>query len=106
MSKILVIAEHADGKLNPAVAKVVACANKIGGDIEVAVFDANAAEVAAQAAKITAVKRVLRVDNPATRHALAAVLAPQVAELAKGYGHVLLPGTTFGKDLAPRVAAK
>jgi electron transfer flavoprotein alpha subunit len=106
MSKILVIAEHAEGKLNAAVAKVVACAGKIGGDVEVAVFAQDGSAVAAQAAQIAGVKRVLKVDNAANAHALAATLAPQVAEAAKGYSHVLFPGTTFGKDLAPRVAAK
>jgi electron transfer flavoprotein alpha subunit len=33
------------------------------------------------------------------------VLAPQVAVLAREYGYVLGPSTTFGKDLMPRVAA-
>lgn len=107
MSKILVIAEHADGKLNAGVAKAVACAQKIGGEIDVAVFAADGAAVAAQAAQLAGVTKVLQADAPANEHALAATLAPQVAELAgKGYTHVLAPGTTFGKDLAPRVAAK
>src|SRR5690606_12584391 len=45
------------------------------------------------------------VTNPANAHPIAQVLAPQVAELAKDYSHVFLPSTTFGKDLAPCVAA-
>jgi electron transfer flavoprotein alpha subunit len=48
---------------------------------------------------------VLAVANPANAKALAAVLAPQIVALAKGYTHVLGPSTTFGKDLMPRVAA-
>ena len=43
MSKILIVAEHAEGKLNAGVAKVVAAAAKIGGDIHVAVLAAYAA---------------------------------------------------------------
>ncbi len=106
MSKILVIAEHADGKLSAAVSKTVAAAGQIGGEVHVAVFAVDGAAVAAQAAQITGVTKVLTVNNAANNHALAATLAPQVVELAKGYSHLLFPGTTFGKDCAPRVAAK
>ncbi|MGH8446646.1 MAG: electron transfer flavoprotein subunit alpha/FixB family protein [Solimonas sp.] len=110
MSKILIIAEHAEGKLNAAVAKTVAVAAKIGGETHIAVFAADGAAVAAAAAKLAGVAKVLVVNNAANTQATAAVLAPQVVELAQkydgGYTHVLFPGTTFGKDLAPRVAAR
>jgi electron transfer flavoprotein alpha subunit len=107
MSKILVVAQHGGGKLNAGTAKAVSCAQKIGGEIEVAVFAPDGASVAAEAAKIAGVTRVLQVDHPANDHNLAAVVAPQVAELAKARGasHVLVAGSTFGKDLMPRVAA-
>jgi len=106
MSKILVIAEHSDGTLNSAVAKTVAVAQKIGGEVDVAVFATDGAAVAAQAAKLSGVTKVLVANNAANSYPLAAVLTPQIVELAKGYSHVLFPGTTYGKDLAPRVAAK
>ena len=51
------------------------------------------------------VDTVVTVAHAANAHALAATLAPQVAELAGGYSHVFGPSTTFGKDLMPRVAA-
>jgi electron transfer flavoprotein alpha subunit len=106
MAKILVIAEHSGGKLNPATAKCVACASTISGaEIDIAVFAAAAGDVATQAAAIQGVKRVLKVENPANAEPLAAVLAPQVAALAGAYSHVFGPSTTFGKDLMPRVAA-
>ena len=43
--------------------------------------------------------------NAANAQAIAQVLAPQIAQLAKGYTHVFGPSTTFGKDLMPCVAA-
>jgi electron transfer flavoprotein alpha subunit len=105
MNRVLVVAEHRDGKLNPAVAKCVSCAAAIPeADISVAVLAADGAAVAAAASAIQGVARVLLVKNPANEPALAAVLAPQVAALAAGHSHVLGPSTTFGKDLMPRVA--
>ena len=106
MPKVLVVAEHASGKLNPCIAKCVACASQIAGaEIDIVVLAASGAEVAGQAASISGVKRVLKVDHAANAEALAAVQAPQIAALAANYTHVLGPSTTFGKDLMPRVAA-
>lgn len=105
MSKILVIAEHLDGKLNSAVAKTVSAAAAIGGDIDVLVLAADPAAIAAEAAQIAGVGKVLTLANPANEHAVAQVQAPQVAKAAAGYSHVFGPSTTTGKDLMPAVAA-
>jgi electron transfer flavoprotein alpha subunit len=105
-AKVLIVAEHDGTKLNPSTAKSVTCAKGISGaEIVVAVFAANTAAVAGQAAQLAGVTKVLTIDNPANEHALAAVLAPQVVAVAKDYTHVFGPSTTFGKDLMPRVAA-
>ena len=67
MTKILIVAEHSGGKLNPATAKCVACASKIdGAQIDIAVFSTDGSAVAAEAAKIQGVKTVLKVDQPGT----------------------------------------
>jgi electron transfer flavoprotein alpha subunit len=106
MSKILIVAEHSGGKLNQATAKCVACASKISGaEIDVAVLATDASAVAAQAATLQGVTKVLKVENAANAEPLAAILAPQVAAVAANYTHVFGPSTTFGKDLMPRVAA-
>ena len=106
MNRILVVAEHADRKLNAAIAKCVSFAAAIpDSEITVAVLAADGAAVADSAAALKGVARVVLVQNPANEPALAAVLAPQVAKLAEGHAFVLGPSTTFGKDLMPRVAA-
>jgi electron transfer flavoprotein alpha subunit len=105
MSKILIVAEHDGARLNAATAKCVTCARAVAGaEIDVVVLAADSAAVAAQAARLAGVSRVLRVDHPANAQPVAAVLAPQVAALAAGYTHVFGPSTTFGKDLMPRVS--
>src|SRR5690606_16589456 len=81
MAKILVVAEHLDGKLNAATAKTVSAAAAIGGDIDVVVLAAEPAAVASEAAQIAGVAKVLTVANAANAHAVAQVQAPQVAAL-------------------------
>ena len=107
MSKILLIAEHADGQLNAGVAKAMDCAQQIGGDVDVAILAESGQAVAEQAAKLAGVTRVLVVDNAANAHPMAATLAPQIVALAQqgGYSHVISTNSTQGKDLMPRVAA-
>ncbi len=103
MVRVLIVAEHDGARLNASTAKCVSCARTIvGATIVVAVFAKRDSGVAEQAARLEGVARVLQVE---TDSALAAVLAPQVANAASDYTHVLGPSTTFGKDLMPRVAA-
>ena len=104
-SRVLIIAEHDGTGLNASTAKCVTCARGIAGaEITIAVCAVDAAAVAAQAAQLSGVSRVLCVENPANAHALAAVWAPQVLALAAPFTHILGPSTTFGKDLMARVA--
>jgi electron transfer flavoprotein alpha subunit len=104
--RILIVAEHDGSRLNPSTAKCVSCATAIpDGEIAVAVCAAETQALAAQAAALNGVARVLALEHPANAHLLAAVLAPQIASLAGPFTHVLGPSTTFGKDVMPRVAA-
>jgi len=110
MPTVLVIAEHLNGQLNPATARTVSAAAALAAlapetRIDIAVLAADPASVAAEAARISGVARVLTIANPANAHPIAQVLAPQIAALAAGYSHIFLPSTSFGKDLAPAVAA-
>jgi electron transfer flavoprotein alpha subunit len=106
MNKILIVAEHDGGHVNPATAKCVTCANTISGaEVTIAVFGSDTAAVASEAAAIAGVKTVLRIDRPENEHPMAAILAPQVAALAADFSHLFGPSTSFGKDLMPRVAA-
>jgi electron transfer flavoprotein alpha subunit len=106
MSKVLIIAEHLNGKLNASTAKCVSAAQALSpSSIDIVVLAADPSAVAAQAAQIAGVNKVLSVANAANAQAIAQVQAPQIAALAAGYSHVFGPSTTFGKDLMPCVAA-
>ena len=102
---ILVIAEHTNDALGAATLNTVAAAKAIGGDIHVLVAGANCDAAAQAAAKVEGVSKVLSADNAAFGHQLPENLAPLIAELGKGYTHILASATTNGKNILPRVAA-
>jgi electron transfer flavoprotein alpha subunit len=106
MSRVLIIADHDGAHLGAGASRCVTAAGKFGAaEIHVAVLASPAAAIAAEAAALAGVARVLVVERAENAHPLAAVLAPQVAKLAAGYEYLIGPSNTFGKDLLPRVAA-
>lgn len=102
---VLVYAEHDNTSLKAATLNVVAAAQKIGGDIHILVAGANCGAVAQQAAKVAGVSKVLVADNAAYAHQLAENVSALVAEVGKGYSHILAAATTTGKNFLPRTAA-
>ena len=106
MAKILIVAEHDGSALNLSTAKCVTCAAAIdGAEIDVVVLAASTSDIAAEAAQLSPVARVITIERAENEKPLAAVFAPQVAAAAGGYTHVFGPSTTFGRDLMPHVAA-
>ena len=102
---ILVIAEHDNKALNGTTLNVVAAAQKIGGDITVLVAGSGAQAVADQAAQVAGVSKVLLADNAVYAQQLAENVAALVADLGKGYSHILAASTSNGKNVLPRAAA-
>jgi len=106
VARVLLVAEHDGHKVNPNLGSCIACAREFEPEgIDAAVFATAGESLADQAAAFANLDRVLLVENPANEGAVAAVIAPQVVELAAGYTHLLGPSGTFGRDLMPRVAA-
>src|SRR3990170_2522627 len=102
---ILVLVDHDNQTIRGATLNTVAAAAKIGGDIVLLVAGGGCAAAAQAAAQIAEVKKVLVADAPQYKDELAESLAALVASIASGYSHILVPATSFGKNVAPRVAA-
>ncbi len=104
---VLVIAEHDNAELKPATLHTVTAAKEVAGaeEIHVLVAGHGCDAVAQAAAAVPGIAKVLLADAPEHEHRLAENLAPLLAELAKGYSHVLAPATTAGKNVMPRAAA-
>ena len=105
---ILVIAEHDNSSLKAATLNTVTAARKLGDDVHLLVAGSAVDAVAGAAAAIPGVAKVLRIDAPHLRQPTAENLAAAaLAVIAAGsYTHVLAPATSFGKNVAPRIAAK
>jgi electron transfer flavoprotein alpha subunit len=102
---VLVVAEHDNKTLSPAVAKVMSAATAIGQTVHVLVAGADAKPVAEAAAKLEGVGKVLLADAPQLAHQLAEEMAALVVGLMPNYDTAIAPSTASGKNYMPRVAA-
>ncbi|MCP2091811.1 UNVERIFIED_ORG: electron transfer flavoprotein alpha subunit [Paraburkholderia sediminicola] len=102
----LVIAEHDNASIKAATLNTIAAAQKIGGDIHVLVAGHNAQAAADAAAKIAGVSKVLLADAAQLEAGLAENVQATVMNIAKDYTHIFTPATAYGKNIAPRIAAK
>jgi electron transfer flavoprotein alpha subunit len=102
----LVIAEHDNSSIKPSTLNTISAALACGGDVHLLVAGHNAAAAAAAGAQIAGVGKVIHVDHDSLGHGLAENVTAQVLALASGYSHILFPATVYGKNIAPRVAAK
>ena len=107
MGGTLVVAELGDGQVKRSTHSAITFAREVGGPYSILVLGDG---VAAPAKELSAfgAQKVLVADDPSLAHALAERFAPTVAQVARqgGWDTVVVAATTFGKDLAPRVAAK
>jgi len=102
----LVIAEHDNASLKGATLNTITAAKAAGGDVHVLVAGNGAAAAAAAAAQVAGVSKVLLADGAAFADGLAENVAAQVLAVASSYSHIVFPATAYGKNVAPRVAAK
>jgi electron transfer flavoprotein alpha subunit len=102
----LVIAEHDNSSIKPSTLNTITAAAQCGGDVHVLVAGHNAGAAAAAAAHIAGVAKVIHVESDGLAHGLAENVAAQVVAMAAVYSHLLFPATAYGKNIAPRVAAK
>jgi electron transfer flavoprotein alpha subunit len=102
---ILLLAEHDNKTLAPATAKALSAAEKFGGDVDILVAGENARGIAEAAAKLAGVRKVLLAGAPQLAQRLAEEVANLIVPQMPNYSVLLVPATTMGKNVAPRVAA-
>lgn len=101
---ILVWVEHDGASVKDATLSAVTAAAQLG-EVVALVAGSGVDGVAAQAAQIEGVAKVLKADDAAYANALAENVAPLIAGLLADHDGFVAPATTTGKNIAPRVAA-
>jgi len=101
---ILVLVEHDGSAIKDATLATVTAASKLG-DVNALVVGNNADGAAQAAARIAGVGKVFVASSPALEHQLAEAVAPVAAQLMDSHDAFVVPATTTGKNIAPRVAA-
>ncbi|HEY5765387.1 MAG TPA: electron transfer flavoprotein subunit alpha/FixB family protein [Candidatus Deferrimicrobiaceae bacterium] len=109
MADILVVVEHQEGAFKKTTLSTLAAAKTlsglIGGEVDALVLGQGVAAVADRVAA-HGVRKVLLAEHPVFEKYLAVTYAPAVAQAVKerGYGTVMAPASTFGKDFLPRLS--
>lgn len=102
---ILIIAQSDQGKLNQNLRNVAEAAKKIGGEVHCLVASGDAANnIAEEAKQVAGINKIMVLSNPALENIVAETIAPVIKDLAANYSHILFASSTFGKNIAPRVA--
>jgi len=100
----LVLVEHDNDSVKDATLSAVTAAGKLG-EVTALVAGSSCDGAAQAAAQIAGVSKVLKADDAAYGHELAENVAPLVVQLMADYDAFVVPATTTGKNIAPRVAA-
>ncbi|ABO59577.1 electron transfer flavoprotein subunit alpha (plasmid) [Burkholderia vietnamiensis] len=103
---ILVIAEHDNVELKASTLHALSAAREIGGPIHVLVAGFKAEAVASSAANLEGIERVLHADAEHLAAGSAENVEPTIVSVGDRYSHLIFPASAFGKNVAPRVAAK
>ena len=101
---VLVLVEHDGKSIKDSTLATVTAASKLG-EVHALVAGSNVGSIAEQAAKIAGISKVLVADAPHLDHQLAEEVAPVATKLMDGHDAFVAPASTFGKNIAPRVAA-
>lgn len=102
---VLILAEHHQQQISPALAQAVTAAQHWNSPVHVLVVGTGLAAVAAQAAALSGVAKVLTAEADHLAHPLAEDVANLLLALAPQYQVILAAHSNFSKNILPRAAA-
>jgi len=103
--KTLFIAEHNNQTLRSSSFHALSAAKELDSTVDMLVIGYQCSKVVEEAQKLALVNKILLADKENYKDQLAENSAVLINEIAKDYDYIIIPSTTFGKNLLPRVAA-
>ncbi len=101
----LLIADHDNESVADATANALTAAGDLGGEVHILVAGSNCRAAAEAASRLAGVGKIFLADDAAYARGLAEPAAALVASLAGGYGAIIAPASSTGRNVLPRVAA-
>ena len=102
--KTLVLVEHDGKSIKDSTYSTITAASQLG-EVHLLIVGSGVDSIAADAAKIAGVGKVHVADAAHLEHQLAEDVSPIAVEQMGHHDAFLTPASTFGKNIAPRVAA-
>lgn len=102
---VLVIAEHDQKSLAQSTLATLQAALTLNKTVDVLLAGFNCQTVLENLKALQICRTIFLANHESLQRPLAESFAPLIVDLAKSYDHILMPSTTFGKNIMPRVAA-
>ena len=102
---VLVLAEHDNVNFKSSTYNTITAANKLSEDIHLLVLGKNIEDLSNNAKSIHLLKKVIKCDHEKLENPIPEILSPIISKLAENYSHILVPSSTFGKNILPRISA-
>tara|TARA_B100001121_G_scaffold253118_1_gene229771 strand:- start:189 stop:1142 length:954 start_codon:yes stop_codon:yes gene_type:complete len=102
---VLVLAEHDNKNFKSSTYNTITAANKLSEDIHLLVLGKNIEDLSNNAKSIHLLKKVIKCDHEKLENPIPEMLSPIISKLAENYSHILVPSSTFGKNILPRISA-
>ena len=102
---VLVLAEHDNENFKSSTYNTITAANKLSDDIHLLILGNNIEDLSNKAKSIHLLKKVIICDHEKLKNPIPEISSPIISKLAENYSHILVPSSTFGKNILPRISA-
>ncbi|AWD32522.1 Electron transfer flavoprotein subunit alpha [Candidatus Kinetoplastibacterium sorsogonicusi] len=102
---VLIIAEYNNNQLESSTISTINAAKLIENDIHLMICGSNLKNLILNIHKLDTVSKIIIIENDNYFYISAETMTKEILNIYKKYEYILFASTSFGKDIAPRLAA-